>query len=254
MWDWIGKLHELTLQRATYALVTVIGVKGSTPRGPGAKMIVLPDGTFFGSVGGGQLEAAVLRDAQACLASALAAPRTYPLCFRTGQCCGGAADIFIEVFGIRPQLYIFGAGHVGQAICKVMEETPFVVHLVDQRVNWLEHEGLPASVTKHADDWRSVVAGVPWRSDDSYALVLTHDHQIDLDIVAELAAQPLRFLGLIGSHAKWERFQRMLPSMGVNPEALARIVCPIGLGGWGKAPREIAISVAAQLLKVHYGD
>jgi xanthine dehydrogenase accessory factor len=252
MWDWIAKAHELNATGATFALVTVTGIKGSAPRGAGAKMIVLPDGTFFGSVGGGALEAEVLGDAARCLEEAQAAPRRYPLCFRTGQCCGGAADVYIEVVGLGPRLYVFGAGHVAQSLCQTLVGTPYRVHVVDQRGEWLAHPDLPASVTRHGGDWRAFVETAEWEAERTYALVMTHDHQLDLDIVADLAARPARFIGLIGSRAKWERFQRMLPQMGRSAADVARITCPIGLGFWGKAPREIAISVGAQLLQMHH--
>ena len=149
MWDWLSKAQELTAAGEVFALVTVTSVKGSTPRGPGAKLIVRPDGRFDGTVGGGQLERLVLEDALRCLGEAQSSPRQYPLCFRTGQCCGGAVETFVEVMGLCPILHVFGAGHVGQSLCQTMMGTPFVVHVIDERPEWIQSRELPAAVHRH---------------------------------------------------------------------------------------------------------
>src|SRR5690349_240622 len=116
MWDWIGKLQELRGKKA--ALVTLISCEGSTPRETGAKMIVLPDGTFFGTIGGGQLEQQVLAETVVCISRSESQHLNIELCPKTGQCCGGRVEVFVDVLKESPKLYLFGAGHVGQALSK----------------------------------------------------------------------------------------------------------------------------------------
>jgi xanthine dehydrogenase accessory factor len=251
-WDWLRKASELDAAGVPFALVTVVDVKGSAPRAAGAKLIVTGSGDWYGTVGGGQLERLILADARKALDEAVSAPRRYPLCLRTGQCCGGAVDIFIEIMGVGPLLYVFGAGHVGQALCSTLAGTPFTLHVVDERSEWREHAALPVGVRRHGEGWRAFMASATWDAQRVYAAVMTHDHQEDLEIVQALVEKPARFIGLIGSATKWERFQQRLAGLGVPTERIARIHCPIGRPTGGKAPREVAISVAADLLERHY--
>lgn len=132
MWNWVDKLVELKNQ--PLALATIAHVKGSAPRNEGAKVIVLSDGTFFGTIGGGNLEKQVLEDAQRYLKEDRTQSIHYTLCESTGQCCGGVVDVLIEVLNMNPKVYIFGAGHVGQALCRTLVGTIFAVHAIDQEL------------------------------------------------------------------------------------------------------------------------
>ncbi len=247
---WLEALRDLTAQGVPVALVTVIRVDGSTPRDLGAKMLVTATGRVHGSIGGGKLELLVTEDAQAALHKGEACVRHYPLCIRAGQCCGGSTDVLIEVLNAGPLLYLFGAGHVGQALCQALEGTAFQVHLVDSRPEWIGNAELPASVQKHPGTWLEFVETAEWSS-RVHAAVLTHSHELDREILADLVERDLAFLGLIGSKTKWVRFQSILKKAGVSASKLARVHCPIGLDlGRGKAPKEVAISIAAQLLRV----
>lgn len=252
MWHWLNRAQELAATGQVFALVTVTAIKGSTPREPGAKLLVFPDGRFEGTIGGGQLEKLVLEDAQKRLAEAVNASGNYPLCFRTGQCCGGAVETFVEVVGLGPKLYVFGAGHVGQSLCQTMMGTPFSVHAVDARREWIEHAGLPSGVVRHHEDPLRFVERLAWDRQRTYVAIMTHDHQLDLDLTFAISRKPARFIGLIGSETKWQRFQQRLAALGATKDEVQRIHCPIGVGNFGKAPREVAISAAAQLLKLHH--
>ncbi len=250
MSDWVEALVDLKGHGVPVALVTVIRVDGSTPRDLGAKMLVTLEGRHSGSIGGGKLELLAIEDAQAALRKGEACVQRYPLCIRAGQCCGGNSEVLIEVLNAGPLLYLFGAGHVGQALCHVLRGTTFTVHLVDPRPEWLDDPALPKAVVKHSEPWRAFVTDAEW-STRVYAAVLTHSHDLDREIVADLVTREAAFLGLIGSKTKWVRFQSMLKKDGVSKAQLERIHCPIGLDlGHGKAPKEVAISIAAQLLQM----
>src|ERR1700722_11661172 len=97
MWNWISKLEELRIQGVGVVAVTVTQNTGSTPREPGAKMLVLTDGTFFGTIGGGRFEELALLEARQCLKSGITKVVRYPLGAKTGQCCGGVTELFFEV-------------------------------------------------------------------------------------------------------------------------------------------------------------
>ena len=232
------------------AIVTVVKVEGSTPRDTGAKMLVGAEGLAWGSIGGGKLEALAIEDAKACLQAGAPAYHRYPLCVKAGQCCGGITEVFIEVLGRGPLLYLFGAGHVGRALCHVLRGTPFAIHLVDPRPDWLLSAELPSGLTLHGEPWEAFVAGAEW-SYRVHTAVMTHSHDLDLALIRDLAVRESAYLGLIGSRTKWARFQSLLKADGLAQARLERVRCPIGLDlGPGKAPQEVAIAIAAQLLKL----
>ena len=250
--EWLEKSRELAQSGQPFAIVTLIAARGSTPAPLGAKLLVEHDGTAHGTIGGGQLERLVLDDARQCLKNAISQPRTYPLCMRTGQCCGGSVEVFIEIVGLGPQVYLFGAGHVGLAVAQTLARTAFRVHAVDERPEWINHPELPKETQRHATPWRDFVREASWDEERVYCLVMTHDHQLDLAVLQEILPRPTRFVGLIGSETKRDRFRQRLAAAGVPQERIERLHCPIGIGTFGKSPHEVAISAAAQLLQWHY--
>jgi len=251
MVDWLSKLSELRESGTPAALVTVVRCAGSAPSEPGAKMIVLADGGTFGTIGGGRLEQLATENAQNCIEAGDSKMFRYPLGATAGQCCGGLVETFVEALNVGPHLYLFGAGHVGQALCRVLSGTPFIVHAIDEREQWLNE--LPAGVRRHETSWDEFVRQATWNGARTYVAVMTHRHDIDEAIVGEVVRKPARYLGLIGSETKWRRLRERLSSRGVPGEALDRVKCPIGLDLGGKAPGEIAVSIAAELLGIHHG-
>ncbi|HEV8392440.1 MAG TPA: xanthine dehydrogenase accessory protein XdhC [Dongiaceae bacterium] len=146
-------------------------------------------------------------------------------------------------------VWLFGAGHVGRALAKVLAELPFAVTWLDSRFDGFPPE-IPAGV-------RHVVA--PRLADKvdeappaTLFLVLTHSHQLDLDICDRVLRRgDFAFLGLIGSATKKARFLGGLRGRGHGAAMLERMVCPIGLAQIpGKQPMAIAVSTAAQLLSL----
>lgn len=153
--------------------------------------------------------------------------------------------------GPRPQVWVFGAGHVGRALVDALARLP------RQRVVWVDEredvfpDELPAAVTKL---WvRHPEMVIPRALGGSAVVVMTHSHARDLAVVdAALGRADLGFVGLIGSKTKRARFEKRLAEAGHGPDDVARLVCPIGLAQiHGKEPEVIAVSVTAQLLE-HY--
>ena len=252
MWNWIAQLSELRRDGQPVAMVTVTGCTGSTPREIGAKMLVFPSGEIRGTIGGGHLEELAIKDAVKCLESGTAKTIRYPLGAKTGQCCGGIVDLLFEMVNTGPSLYLFGAGHVGQAVCRSMVGTPFTVHVIDEREEWVQSPQIPSEVVRHHCEWPDFVHEARWDHEKAYVAIMTHRHDTDQEIVADVIKRPAKYIGLIGSHSKWERFKQRLEIRGVEESALARVKCPIGIDTGGKAPQEVAISLAAELLRIHY--
>ncbi len=253
MWDWITRCSELRAKGESFVLVTVTDCSGSAPREPGAKMIVLGSGEFYGTIGGGHLEQLAIEDARKCLAEGASKQIRYPLGAKTGQCCGGVVGLFVEVIGLGPRLYLFGAGHVGQAVCRTLVGTPFQVHVVDDRPEWIESDQLPRETVKHACEWDEFAKAAEWNPDRTYVAIMTHRHDTDQEILADVIKRQAKYVGLIGSESKWERFKQRLTARGVAEAELARVKCPLGLDIGGKAPQEVAVSLASELLRIYYG-
>lgn len=251
MWDWIGKLDELRRQDQLAVLVTVTKTTGSTPRKQGAKMIVLPDGCFYGTVGGGVPEYHALEEARDCLETAHSRFAEIPL-QQNGEfpACGGTMEMYMEVINSNPSLYLFGAGHVGQSLCQVLEGTPFVIHLVDDREEWINASGVPSGVIRHHCCWSDFIEDANWCDKRSYVTIVTYNGTVDQQVLEEVVPHPARYIGMIGSKTKWRRVEKNLTDRGLD---LSGVRCPVGHDNGGNSPREIAISIASQLLSVYNG-
>jgi len=229
-------------------LVTVLAVKGSTPRGAGSKMLVTAD-ALYDSIGGGQLEHQVVARARALLETGGAGQEIthLPLAAAAEQCCGGSVTVLLETFG-RPELTlaVFGAGHVGTRVVQLLAELPVALRWYDPREERLQ-QAPPGVQVERLDDVQHTVDAL---SAQAGALVLTHDHALDFRLLAALLEGPERpYLGLIGSATKWQRFQARLERNGVAKARLARVRCPVGAAGVrGKEPMAVAIAIAAEVL------
>jgi len=151
-----------------------------------------------------------------------------------------AGETLIERLGQSlTSVLMFGAGHVGIALARVLEGLPFRLHWYDDRTD------VPAEVT--VGDAATLYAEAA--SGEGVTLILTHDHALDYELTKAALCSKARFIGLIGSSTKRARFFSRLRKDGFDDAAIARITCPIGLSGiTGKAPEVIAVAVAAQLL------
>lgn len=250
MRSWVEALAAAEAAGRPAVLVTVLRAEGSTPRGPGAKMVVLADAQE-GSVGGGHLELEAIREARALLAAPGRpgpAVKEYPLAASLGQCCGGRATLLLEpVLPAAWQVAVFGAGHVGRALVALLRDLPCAVTWIDPRAEQFPAPALAGVRQQVSDDPAGEVTQLPAGCD---LLVMTHSHALDLEVVeAALRRADLGFLGLIGSRTKRQTFLSRLARRGLGEAALQRLTCPIGLPGIrGKEPAVIALSAAAQLL------
>lgn len=253
---WHAALHELQRDASPHALASLVGAAGSTPREPGAKMVITEE-SVYDTLGGGTFEFQVIACARDALAHGEGGTRleAFPLGGRSGQCCGGYVHVLIEVFaGAEMNVAIFGAGHVGQALVGVLAPLPWHVMWFDSRADAFP-ERHQARLSQHRlDDPIAAVASLP---DGCHALVMTHDHDEDRALVdALLGRDDCASIGLIGSHSKWASFQRRLRDAGHAQATLDdRVRCPIGIpDAKGKLPYEIALAVAAELLTFKSSD
>jgi len=239
------------------ALVTIVAANGSTPQRVGAKMLVYADGRTVGTIGGGCYENEALWKARESLQTRKAISVRYELADdfaeESGLICGGQMEVFIEPIEASPAVYIFGAGHVGQFVGRVAHDAGFQVHVVDDREQFANRERFPdaaAIVVEDIPTWLSTTR-LPA---SAYAVIVTRGHRHDLDALRSLAAQNLRYLGLIGSRAKVKRLYDVVAEEGSIPlDRLETIHAPIGLDIGAVTPQEIAVSIVAELIAVRRG-
>ena len=251
----------------TAVLVEVTRASGSVPREAGTRMLVTAS-RALGSIGGGHLELKAIAHARAMLATGDTSTHSqhYPLGPALGQCCGGAVTLGFERLGSRHldawpttpprfHLQLYGAGHVGRAIARLLATLEVSVDWIDEREDefpaTLIDKGWPGHIRKLALD--AVEGEVRSAPAGAFYLVLTHQHDLDMRITeAILRRGDFGFLGLIGSRTKRQRFEHRFQQRGIAPALIARMICPIGLPGIaGKEPEVIALAVLAQLLAVN---
>ncbi|AKJ28028.1 xanthine dehydrogenase accessory protein XdhC [Caldimonas brevitalea] len=245
-------------------VVEVHTTQGSVPREAGTRMLVAAE-AVAGTVGGGRLELDAIELARQRLAQRIEAVevRRYPLGPALGQCCGGV--VTLRYSPLTPaelrawpdetplfHLQLYGAGHVGRAIARLLATLPCRVDWIDERDDEFPAVwpgGWPANIERVCVD-DGVEAEVAQAPPGAHYLVLTHRHDLDLRLTeAILRRADFAYFGLIGSATKRARFEHRLLERGVSAQTLARMTCPIGLPGIaGKAPELIAVAVVAQLL------
>ena len=260
--QWMTALAHLRRSRSPGVLVTVAQVRGHSPRQAGAKMVVGLD-QVWDTVGGGNLEAVAIDAAREMLRTGGTTPELVqvslsdkaPLQFGV-QCCGGEVTVLLDPIPVTGAVAIFGVGHVGLELARILARHDVDLTLVDSRTEQLTDERLAVLADAIAEVHvrhepltpERAIADLP---PGTHVLVMTHDHAEDLAICdAALRAEDLGSIGLIGSSAKWARFSRALTSEhGHERSELDRITTPIGRPDIvGKEPAVIALSVAADLV------
>jgi xanthine dehydrogenase accessory factor len=232
----------------SYIEVRIVEVRGSAPRERGTRMWVGAEETR-GSIGGGNLEYSALKIAREMLLSGDAArERRFALGDALGQCCGGSVTLaFRKVDLIENEdpvfdVVLFGAGHVGKEVARILERLPCRLTWVDPRP-----EQFPSHSTACVVIEEEPVFAVDEAPPGAFYLVMTHSHALDLEIVERvLKRNDVAFLGLIGSETKAAKFRLRLRQKRISAE---KLVCPIGLVKAGKHPAEVAVSAVAQLLE-----
>lgn len=252
MYNWIDALADLQNRGEPCVLVTIIEELGSTPRNAGSKMVISANQSFD-TIGGGHLEYKAMKIAREMLVSGKQDTHLerFSLGASLGQCCGGATVLLFEPMGqVQAQIAVFGAGHVGRALVPLLASLPCRVRWIDSREDEFP-EQIPHGVRKivseePVDEIDDLPAG-------SYCIVMTHNHQLDLELTAAiLKRNDFAYFGLIGSKTKRVKFEHRLRDRGFDHSVVQRMRCPMGIGEVkGKLPMEIAISIAGEIIATY---
>ncbi len=246
---------EIQEREESAALCTIVKATGSTPRHAGSKMLVYEDGSFTGSVGGGELEHRVLDEAKLALSDGKPRTLSYnmvdPARGDPGV-CGGQVEVFVEPILPPEKVIVIGGGHVGKAVARLAKWMGFRVAVSDDRAEFCTPELNP-----DADEFYPVLmADLPKQvkiNPQTYLVLTTRGSATDVPGLPALLATRAAYIGVIGSRRRWLTTINGLKEQGLSEEQIARVHCPIGLELRAETPEEIAVSIMAEIIMLKHG-
>lgn len=257
----IKVVEELSKGRAI-ALCTIVEKKGSGPRDVGTKMLVLSNGSTYGTIGGGSFEKLVIEDALKAINEGKSKLIKYLLrrtrdlqtdAKLTGLECGGEISVFIDVITPTPKLIIVGAGHIGKPLADLAHMVGFKIIIIDSNKELAFKERFPYADKIIVDRIDKALEKLNVTSHDLIAIV---HGSVEEDFIALKKALELkpRYIGLLGSRYKVMKFKDRLMKEGIDLSEFKGIVyAPIGLDIGAETPEEIAISIMAEIIGILRG-
>lgn len=244
-------LTELERNNQAGALCTVVHSSGSTPRHEGSKMVVFPDGTFVGTVGGGEVEGRVIQEALASFTDGKTRRLEYSLIDpKRGDPggCGGTMEVYVEPILPQATLVVIGGGHVGKAVAHLAKWLNFRVVVCDDRPEFTSNE-----VNPDADVLLNIPMGeLPDHisiGPFTYIVLTTRGADVDAAGLPDLVKKcNPAYLGVIGSKRRWATTRKGLVDAGISEEMISKIHSPIGIELQAETPEEIALSILAEVL------
>lgn len=240
-------------------LVTVVEKTGEGPASLGKKMLLRPDGSFTGTVGGGILEYQAGETAREQLK--LRESRLVRYVLEEGQvlestvtlpmACGGRVSLYFDVISGGLPVYIFGGGHVGAALSRQLETLGFFTHVIDDRKEIFD--AMDFGNQRVFQDFYSYAKEAEI-GEDSFVIVCTPSHTNDYDVVRALIERGIspRYLGVLASQNKKKELLDILNREFGKEKIPETLFCPIGLDTGGPTPGEIALSIASEMLVIRY--
>ena len=248
-------LTELEITHQSSVLCTVVKTSGSTPRHSTSKMLVYPDGHILGTVGGGELENRVRKEALASLQDGRPRLLTYNMTDPSHGdvgVCGGQVEVFVEPILTAPMVVVIGGGHVGKAVAHLAKWLGFRVAISDDRVEFCTPESNP-----DADEFYPFpMAELPLHimiTRQTTLILTTRGNNLDIGGLPALLDSQAGYIGVIGSRKRWSETVKTLNEVGISDEQLKRVHSPIGMGIGAETPEEIAVSIMAEVLMLRAG-
>lgn len=251
-----GRIQEIIDEGRQAALATIVEASGSTPGKPGARMIVHPDASIEGTIGGGTVEKQTIEKALDVIQSGENRSFQFDLRDETSGSavgvCGGTLRVFIEKIGRSSRLIVFGGGHVGQTLAWMAEGLDLDIVIYDDRREFTDPARFPARVKTVCDSFdRAMDILKPTEND--YIAIMSYMHTHDGQILHAALQHPFKYAGMIGSQKKCRHVMAELRDQGISQDLLDRVHAPIGIPIGAHTPTEIAISILAEIIRVMNG-
>lgn len=244
------KINEVLSEgkKAIYCVVTE--TNGSTPRKSGSKMLVLEDGSLYGTIGGGGIELQVIQTAKQLLNDPKPMKKTYKLEEDLAMLCGGHVEVFFDPILEQEKLYIFGGGHVGKALANFATPLGFSIFIIDDRSEISESFKNQGNVKLIIDSYEQAIDSLQF-DNSTYIVIVTPEHQNDELVLSKTINIDYAYLGMIGSKRKVETMRdSLLKNKLTTEEKLSKVNMPIGIKMNCETPEEIAISIIAKIVDV----
>ncbi|MCB9772357.1 MAG: XdhC family protein [Candidatus Omnitrophica bacterium] len=251
----IRKAFDATQKGQSFAFATIIeATTKGTPRKAGAKMAVLADGQIVGSIGGGRNEKAAIAECRKAIKNGQATTVTYNYFGNEGESvCGGQMKVFIEPFAGRYHLIICGAGHIALPLSFLGKLLNFQLTIIDNRKEFANKKRFPHAdkiiVTDHAKGLK-----LQKIDDKTCIVIVTQGNELDYECLKVAIKHDMAYLGVISSKAKRIKFFNRLKKDGISEKLFSKITIPTGLDIGAQTPEEIAISIAAEIIKISNQD
>jgi xanthine dehydrogenase accessory factor len=251
--DIYEEIVELRSKGIRSALATIIASKGATPRKEAAKMLVREDGSQLGGIGGGSIEADVLRQAQVLMKTGKPQMLSFDLTTidpeESALVCGGHMDVYLEPMFPDPALILFGTGPVARAVSEIAKSIGFRIVVVDDRARYATSERFPQADGFCVDKWESAVTNLSF-NDSTYVFIATRGLQYDLICLRAALNSAAKYISMLGSRKKLKLLSDLLEKEGMNPANFDRVSIPGGFDIGSETPEEIAVSIAAEMIAV----
>ncbi len=282
-------------------MLTIIDKRGSAPRGIGTSMVVLPDSSIYGTIGGGPVENELINDAvkflnqeKSCILEkvfsgdiAVCGGRIKVLLqffserdsdfldkilkkYNNGENIFIATDLktfekklieeknvdrfngegyFVQTVKAHPELIVFGAGHIAVPLVSIAQLCDFNVSVFDDRDEFAKAERFPAAKRVVKCDFNNIMQDVKFTNNTFFVLV-TREHAHDEILLKQILGKQYKYLGVIGSKNRIKTVKKKLIDAGFDKDEIERLHSPIGIKINSETPAEIAVSIAAELIKV----
>jgi xanthine dehydrogenase accessory factor len=160
--------------------------------------------------------------------------------------------VFVEVLDRPPTLLIAGAGHIALPLCRIGKLLAFRVVVLDDRAGFANRRRFPEADEVLAEPFVQALRRLPIDA-STHIVLVTRGHQHDVDCLLSVLDSPAAYLGMIGSRRRVTGVFSMLAGQGIPEEKLRRVHSPIGLDIGAETPEEIALAIAAEIVKVRRG-
>jgi xanthine dehydrogenase accessory factor len=245
-------LTEIENNNSSAVICTVVKTSGSTPRHSTSKMVVYPDGSILGTVGGGELENQVIAEAKHALSTnqskLLEYDMTDPARGDVGI-CGGQVMVFVEPIIPPPLIVVIGGGHVGKAVAHLSKWLGFRVAISDDRPEFSSKSAIPEADLFFPAEMKDL-PDLLQITNQTYLILTTRGASTDVEGLPSLLRTSAGFIGIIGSKRRWTETVKQLLLTGITKDELSRVHSPIGLEINAETPEEIAVSILAELLLI----
>ena len=248
----LDKIYQENRRGKDAALVFLIENKGSTPGEDNSLMVVLSDGEFFGTIGGGKIEADVIRRSLEGFKDGKSFEFDYNLSEdgKLKMACGGNSRGFVKYFKASNRLIIFGAGHVSQKLARIATKTNFEITVIDDREEFKDSPDFEEIKEYMAESIDKAIENIDFDKEKTYIVLCTRGHSQDAEVLRNILDKDYSYLGMIGSKAKVISVLKDLEKEGYGRAKLNQIYTPIGLDIDNGSVEEIAISIMAEILMI----